>query len=201
MRMAPVVVAVEAVVNTMKIILRTHPKRSEFLPYLLSHLPDETIISNDKDSLGAISNFLNALTLARQDSAIHIEDDCIFAQGYFFQALEAIRLYPSNVIQFFSTNKHDKELGSRLDQGKNFLFTLFFYLPPNYSKLILEHYPHWPRNKNNWGCDLLVADFLHSRQEIYYSYSPSLVNHRETVSVIDPNRSQKRQSFSFIDAI
>ena len=51
------------------------------------------------------------------------------------------------------------------------------------------------------GTDAMVRDFLKDRKEKYWIHCPSLVDHRQGKSVIDPRRSSKRQSFTFVERV
>lgn len=197
-----VAVAVEGAKRKMKIIIRTHPKRQEYLDYLTANLPKETIFSSDNSNLGARANFIKALSLAENDSCLHLEDDILFTTHFLSKINKVINKYRNFVIQFFSQSNADLVTGSRFDAGKNFLGCLCFYMPPKYSKLLLDYYPNWlDKHKHLAGSDLWLADWLRSRNEIYYISVPSLVQHRIGESLIYKNKSQDRQSKTFIDPI
>lgn len=184
----------------MKIIVRTHPDRQNCVDYLKKYLPKETIFSNDANQEGARTNFLNALALAKDQSCLHLEDDIYLTQDFLEKTNKVIKTYPSKVIQFFSQNPSDLIIGSRLDN--NFLGCLCFYMPPTYSARLLNYFPQWSdKNKYVAGSDLMLAAFLKSINEPYYLSVPSLVQHREGLSLIDKNKPQNRQSPTFIQGI
>ncbi|KAF0246280.1 MAG: hypothetical protein FD167_3472 [bacterium] len=186
----------------MKIIIRTHPKREQYLEYLTKNLPKETIFSDDTSEKGARANFINALTLAENDSCLHLEDDILLTTDFLVKINKIVNKYSNFVIQFFSQSNADLVTGSRFDLGKNFLGCLCFYMPPRYSNMLLDYYAGWKdKNKHIAGYDLWLADWLRSRNEIYYISVPSLVQHRIGESLIYKNKSQERQSKTFIDPI
>lgn len=184
----------------MKIIVRCHPDRQDFVDYLEKYLPKETIFSNDANKQGARANFLNALALAEDEACLHLEEDIYLTQDFLEKAYKVIKKYPSMVIQFFSQNPSDLIIGSRFDN--NFLGCLCFYTPTTYSARLLNYFSQWPdKNKYVAGSDLMLAAFLKSINQPYYLSVPSLVQHREGFSLIDKNKPINRQSPTFIQGI
>ena len=182
----------------LRYIVRCHPRRQEFVNYLMERLPATTLYSSDDYGRGHRPNFLNALSLAGNAPALHFEDDILLAANFLERVHAAIALQPDRVIQFFSMRKADLEIGSRSEPGRTFMMTQCFYLPAGYSTLLLAHYPHWKdADKHVSAVDIFTADFLKSRKEKYWIHVPSLVQHRQTVSIIDKRRSQFRQSPTF----
>jgi GR25 family glycosyltransferase involved in LPS biosynthesis len=141
---------------------------------------------------------MEALLMAGDDAAVHMEDDVILVDG-FRQALEQeIDQRPGKVIQFFSMRQADIEVGSRWDG--NFIANLCFYLPATYSRQLHSYALTWPgRVKDPTGTDLAIRDFLKWRRESYWIRVPNLVDHRIAKSLIDRRRSSKRQSKSFVN--
>lgn len=184
----------------LRYIVRCHPRRQGFVEYLKERLPATTLYSSDDYGRGHRPNFLNALTLAGSAPALHFEDDILLAENFLERAHAAIAERPETVIQFFSMRKADLETGSRLESGRTFMMTQCFYLPAGHSAALHAHYPHWKdAEKHVSAVDIFTADFLKSRKEKYWIHVPSLVQHRQTVSIIDKRRSQFRQSLTFED--
>lgn len=182
----------------LRYIVRCHPRRREFVDYLMERLPATTLYSSDDLGRGHRPNFLNALRLAGASPALHFEDDILLAENFLDRVHVAIDERPETVIQFFSMRKADLEIGSRLEPGRTFMMTQCFYLPAGYSAALLAHYPNWKdADKHVSAVDIFTADFLKSRREKYWIQVPSLVQHRQTVSIIDKRRSQFRQSLTF----
>lgn len=180
----------------MKTIIRAIPERSDYVREYFDEIRAlNPIMSIDFDSQGAMWNFYNALSLAGEDSALHMEDDIVITSDFVNKITSAINSRPNEVIQFFSMRQADIDYGSRYD--RNFIMGQCFYLPKGYSKMILEY--KWPGIvKDPTGLDLMVNDFLKSRKEKYWIHVPSLVNHRIGKSAINPRRSSKRQSKTFV---
>ena len=150
----------------------------------------------------AIDTFLRSLMMAGNEPCIHMEEDVILTKDFYNKIHNAISERPKSFIQFFSMRKKDLTEGSRWDG--NFLMNQCFYAPDGYSKLMLDYFPKWADKKikdHPNGTDQMVCDFLKSRKEKYWIHCPSLVDHRIAKSTIDPRRSSKRQSLTFIDGV
>ena len=184
-----------------QIIVRCHPDRAAFHGYLRDRLPTHAQFAIDADVRGHRWNFLRAMSWAADQPAVHLEDDVIFADAFWARVLTAIDRHPDAVIQFFSRRGADLTVGSRWDPGRSFLGCVCFYMPPGYSAALTDHWPHWrDKDKHFDGVDLFVADFLRVKGERYWIEIPSLVEHRQTVSAVDPRRSRFRQAKVFAGA-
>jgi hypothetical protein len=178
----------------MKMIIRAVKSRESYHDYLASQLPDAEWCFDETKN--AMYTFLRALRLAGNEPALHIEDDTLLSANFIETVTKVINQYPDNVIQFFSMRKADLEIGSRWDG--NFMMGQCFYLPAGYSKKLFDFWPDWKgKEKHPTGLDTMVSDWLKTRREKYWLQVPSLVNHRECISVINPSRSKKRQSLTF----
>lgn len=177
-----------------RIIIRAVPERAEFIDYLKEKLPSAEWCFDQKRN--AMDTFLRALDMAGDDPVVHMEEDVILCESFLLDLEAAIAKRPTTLIQFFSMRSQDLTVGSRLD--RNFLMGQCFYLPASYSKQIRAYYETWPNRRSHpTGLDTMVGDWLKSRKEAYWIKVPSLVNHRQCKSVIDPRRSSKRQSLTF----
>lgn len=178
------------------IILRTCGGREAYRDYLIRCIPGLIVVQDTTQN--AMDTFLEALRVAGNDPAVHIEDDIILTSHFCEKLQSAIAERPGEVIQFFSMRKADIEIGSRYDSGRTFMMNQCFYLPAKYSAWIMEYYRVWSRKETHpTGYDILIADWLKSRKEKYYIYVPSLVQHRKCKSLINPRRGNNRQSLTF----
>jgi hypothetical protein len=143
----------------------------------------------------AYLNFLNALEIAEDEAAVHLEDDIILCDDFPNKIIKVIMSYPRMPIQFFSMRKDDLTIGTRLIDGAKFLMGQCFYLPNGMSKELLEFAKNWDRTENPTGLDLMIGDFLKGSK--YLNYCPNLVDHKIVKSRINPKRSTKRQSLTF----
>lgn len=181
----------------MKAIIRAVPERMGIVRSFTGQIaPIKTIISCDHQRQGAMKNFYMALSLAGEDSAIHMEDDVELTSDFSGKIIRAINRRPNDVIQFFSMRQADIDFGSRYDS--NFIGGLCFYLPKGMSRAILEY--KWPGiEKHPSGLDLMVNDFLKENKIKYYIHVPNLVDHLPIKSAIDPRRgSTNRVSKTFV---
>lgn len=184
----------------MRVIVRACRERTECIDYVNKHLPYAEILF---DSTGnAMNTFLEAMILAGGVPCLHMEEDIYVTKDFKEKSEAVVSDRSSEVIQFFSMRGDDKKIGSRYDCGRTFMMNQCFYLPAGYSKLIYNYYPLWPKkNVHKTGYDMLIGDFLKERKEKYFIYVPSLVQHRQCQSLINPKRSRSRQSITFENGI
>jgi len=180
----------------MKYIMRTCTGREDYARYVHDKIPN-LIELKDEDS-DPMKNFMNALEAAEDDEAIHFEDDVILADDFIAKSRVVIDENPNMVIQFFSMRKADLVVGTRLENGSNFLAAVCFYLPPKMSKGLRAYFPKWERwEEHPTGLDLTVADYLKKTKQKYLIHCPNLADHRIGKSEIDSRRSSKRVSLTF----
>lgn len=180
----------------MNIIIRAIKDRKDYIEYLHTNLPYANWCFDQKHD--AMDTFLRAMRLAGEKPTIHMEEDVLLTRDFMTKILTVISEHPNEVIQFFSMRKDDLTVGSRYD--RNYMMNQCFYLPAGYSRIIADYYNIWEGKKEHpTGTDTMISDFLKSRKEKYWLHVPSLVQHRECVSMIDKRRSSKRQSKTFVD--
>jgi len=178
----------------MKIIMRTTLERdvSEYK----KAIPGVTFSIIKKHD--AYENFQNALKMAGNDSALHLEDDIILGCNFIERANSFIQANKNAVIQFFSMRSEDITIGTRLIGGAKFLAALCFYLPAGMSRDILIYSYSWERRKEHpTGLDLMVADYLKKNRLKYLNICPNIVDHKVGKSLINSKRSSKRVSLTF----
>ena len=189
----------------MRVIIRGMEDRRPFIDYLQANLPEaEWCYDEIRDGM---DTFIRAMRKAGDEPCIHMEDDTILSKDFLKNAMKVIRQKPFNVINFFSMRKDDVEIGSRWN--RQFSACVCFYLPPTYSRLIADYrqsivdgaYTKYPYPYIRKGFDILIQNFLRERREKHWIHCPSLVEHREAISMIDKKRSSKRQSTSFVNPI
>jgi hypothetical protein len=127
---------------------------------------------------------------------IVLEDDVALAPEWRELIELAIAERPGDVIQFFSMEPRDLELGSRYRLGKSFFMNQCTYLPAGYARDLRE----WigDRELKNWVKlhDNILGQWLQERDERFYVHVPSLVQHRVVPSV-SAKRKHDRRSPSF----
>lgn len=136
------------------------------------------------------------LATAGDDPAVFLEDDVILAADWRSKVEAVIAERPDDVIQFFSI-RDEYEPGYR--GGSTYLMNQCFYLPGGVAADLLAFSRDWRDShpEHPTGTDTTTADFLRSTKRDYWMHVPSLVQHREWRSVIDPRRSSRRQSKVF----
>jgi hypothetical protein len=179
-----------------RIIVRCVPERPRFIAYLRERLTNTLFYFHPQR--GDMLSYRGALTQAGKTAVVLMEDDVILTRDFRRKLERVIAEHRREVVQFFSMRQADVDVGSRYD--RNFLMGQCVYLPAGYSQALLTW--HWPgeAEQDGSGSDLLLSDWLKSRNEPYWIHVPSLVDHRQGRSVIDPRRSSKRQSKTFTDA-
>jgi hypothetical protein len=183
-----------------KTIIRSCEGREKFAEYLMGKLAPLVPYIIVDDTGNAMNCFRQALDIAKDSPALHMEDDIILTEGFCEKVKTEIEKHPDQVIQFFSIRKKDLTEGTRLESGGKFLMGQCFYLPAGLSMAIKAYLPSWKGIKEHpTGLDSMVMDYLKVTKRKYIHFVPSLVQHREVKSMIDPRRSSKRQSPTFIN--
>lgn len=182
----------------MKFIVRTTGQRD--ISNLINSIPDLIVCIDDRPNNNAMTCFEKALMLAGEDCCVHLEDDIILCDDFYNRITEIINNHKDDVIQFFSMRKDDLTIGTRYVNGRKFLMGQCFYLPKGMSKNILDYYhAGWKRiNEHPTGLDTMVGDYLGDNKYNYLNIVPNLVDHCIGKSLIDPRRSSKRQSLTFV---
>tara|TARA_R100001460_G_scaffold41330_5_gene76923 strand:- start:2714 stop:3295 length:582 start_codon:yes stop_codon:yes gene_type:complete len=185
----------------MKIIIGTVPSRIEYHSYLKKKLPNAIwIFDHNRD--GAMSTYKKKLVKLQNECGLILEDDVIFADNFMTKIEHEISKRPNDFINFFSMRKADFEIGSRY--YSDFIGNLCVYIPKNHSNKILDwHEQYWvpanyEGNMSTSATDLFLRSYLKANKIKCWLVVPNLVNHRVGKSVIDPRRSSKRLSKTFI---
>lgn len=188
----------------MKFIVRAVKERLSNVELLKEQIPNLIVsLDTNKDRTNpAFDNFLQALYMVGDDSCVHLEDDIILTSNFYSKIIAKIMKDSNSVHQFFSMRSADLVKGSRVEAGATFMSSLCFYLPKGMSKELYQYgidYKH-TTERDMKGCpyDLMVSDFLKEKGLRYYLHVPNLVDHIVGKSVIDPRRSSKRVSKTFI---
>ncbi|MDD3051954.1 MAG: hypothetical protein PHR06_12540 [Candidatus Cloacimonetes bacterium] len=183
----------------MRYIVRAMSVRQDCIDYLKQHLSNAEYII---DAGTSRESFLEALRVAGNDAVVLMEEDIWLTKNFKEKAEIVIEEHPEEIIQFFSMRQADIDVGSRYEPGRTFMMNQCTYLPAGYSKELLDYFPLWDNKVNHVSAnDIFIADFLKERKEKYFLYVPSLVDHREGKSLINPRRPTKRQAKVFVDGI
>ncbi|MCD8294470.1 MAG: hypothetical protein LUE27_04370 [Clostridia bacterium] len=145
----------------------------------------------------AMKNFLRSLNYTERP-CVHLEDDIIMCDNFYERITGIICQHSEDVIQFFSPWKKDVTIGTRYMAGREFLFTLCFYLPAGVGPKIAE-YIEGHKRRHDFGApwDFIMADYFKEHKIKYLNWCPNLVDHKVCTSRIDTKRSRYRVSTSF----
>jgi GR25 family glycosyltransferase involved in LPS biosynthesis len=177
------------------------------LPHLLEHLPGAIVNTDDFElpcynfQSTAFCNTRRSWLLAGESDALMLEDDIILCSDFIKKVQLAIAQYPNKVIQFFTRRKNDN-LGTRSMEGKTYSMCQCTYYPAGVLKSLYEYSNYYAKLaihiKETAPIDPCIASFLAHNKMTYINHVPSLVQHIEGVSAINPKRAKKRISENFI---
>jgi len=181
----------------MRYLVRSVPQREGWLPALQAEIPDLEIVRDR--TRNSLDTFLLTLLTAGDDPVVLMEDDIEPCRGLQAKVEAEIAKRPQCVVNFFSRRKEDLTIGSRWMSGREYLYNQCVYMPPGYCRRIYEFCPLWKERTDHpkGGTDSMVADWLKATKQRWWVHVPSLVQHRVSVSAIDPRRARARQSPTF----
>lgn len=172
-------------------ILRTTSFGNRDISHIKKAIPNLVILVDyNRDAMGS---FLTAISYTDKPF-VHLEDDIELCDNFVEKITEAIKLYPNQIINFFSLRKKDYELRKPYEElGSKFMMNQCNYFPSGFGKEIFEFYKTWDRKEEHpTGYDILMADWMKSKKLKYIQWFPHLVNHLECKSLINSKRSSKR---------
>jgi len=191
---------------TMKYIALTCSGREEMIQYLQNEIPNLVVSFDNFKDAGKFksTSFYNARKgwkLAGNEASVFLEDDIVLCDNFCSKIEAIIQERPNEVIQFFSMRKKDISIGSRYESGTNFIMHQCYYLPSGMAQKVYE-YSFEFEDACNYGehigpNDMVTQYYLKKNKIKYWLHVPSLVDHRQCKSMIDPRRSSKRQSLTF----
>lgn len=142
--------------------------------------------------------FIKCAELANNEAWVRLEDDVELCNGFKYNIEKAISGLPGEIISFFTLRKITENKRMR---ANDFCMFQCVYIPPGLSTPMIEFYNtgEWQREtKNPKDPDVFFREFMKRIGVGYWIWSPSLVQHKEVVSGIDPRRSKKRQAHNFV---
>lgn len=167
------------------------------IPFLHLNYDD---FENESDVItSAWKNYIRGWRIAGEYPTVQMDDDIIFCNNFYERILTEIHKRPDDVIQFFSMRKADLSIGSRYENGSNFMMQQCYYLPAGLANELYNYAIEYEKTMTEKGCptDILMQKYFKSNKIKYWVVVPNLVNHIDGVSVIDKRRSSKRQSLTF----
>lgn len=175
-------------------VIRAVEERRPFVEEILEQLPEAVVYYDEfhdpmKSYLHVCKNIIAG------QPAVLLEDDILLTSDFKNKAEKVIEQYPDTLINFFSLSK--KYLEPHWKKGREYCMNQCEYFPGGFSMEVVRAYETWPlREKEPNAYDFLVG-YAWGSNNPYLVWSPSLVQHRQVKSIIDPRRSSKRQSVTF----
>tara|TARA_Y100001963_G_scaffold126665_1_gene179381 strand:- start:170 stop:715 length:546 start_codon:yes stop_codon:yes gene_type:complete len=179
----------------MQYIICSVPERKDYVREVKKQIPE--VIEVKDEIRDHMDTYKRAMIRSNNKATVFLEDDIILTSNFKSKIESVIAERPKEIIQFFSMRKADIEVGSRYDN--NFIANLCFYVPDNFINGYLNYLEQWiPENLDDpTASDLAFRAYLKKIKMKYWIHCPSLVEHREIKSAINPRRSSKRQSKTF----
>jgi len=181
----------------MKYVIRAVKERQAFVEEILEQIPDAIVYYDEYHD--AMKSYLHVCRdVIKGEPAVLLEDDIILTSDFKNKIEAIIGLYPDTLINFFSLSKTHTAPYYKL--GREYCMNQCEYFPEGFSLKVVDLYEDWKAkdgDKNPTAYDYLVGYAWGSNRK-YLVWNPSLVQHREVKSIINPRRSTKRQSITFV---
>lgn len=182
----------------MKYVIRAVEERKPFVEEILKQIPEAIVYYDEYHD--AMKSYLHVCReIIKDEPAVLLEDDIILTSDFKNKIEAIIGLYPDVLINFFSLSK--KHTTPYWRYGKEYVMNQCEYFPKGFASKVVNTYEEWKRSdggKNPTAYDYLVG-YTWGAYNKYLVWNPSLVQHREVKSIINPKRSTKRQSITFVD--
>ena len=185
----------------MRYIVTAMPQRIPYVKEMKKQIPDLEIVWDRHRN--AMETFVRSLEHAGEDAIVHLEDDIQLTSNFVEKIEGAIKERPDELIKFFSRYGKDLTEGSRYLAGATWMMNQCFYLPAKMALRLVGYYKSgdWDEQEkiHPTGLEQLMADYFKIHKLRYWNYVPSLVQHREAISLIDKRRSSRRSSNTFVE--
>lgn len=175
-------------------VVRAVESRKAFVDEILEQVPEAVVYYDEfhdpmKSYLHVCKNIIG------DKPAVLLEDDIILTSNFKEKAEAVIDMYPKILINFFSLSK--KYTKPHFKKGREYCMNQCEYFPEGFAQRVVSAYEKWPlKEKEPNAYDFLVG-YAWGGNNPYLVWCPSLVQHRQVKSIIDPRRSSKRQSITF----
>ena len=178
-------------------VIRAVREREEFVKEILEQIPEAVVYYDDKFHNAFKSYLYVCEHIIKGQPAVLLEDDVILTYNFKEKAERVIDIFPDTLIKFFSLSK--KNTKPYWEKGRNYCSSCCEYFPKGFSLKVVKAYESWPdKYKHPTAYDYLVGYTWGNNKE-FLVWNPSLVQHRVAKSIINPKRSSKRQSITFIE--
>lgn len=175
-------------------VIRAVESRRDFVDEILKQVP-EAIVYYDEFG-NAMKSYLHVCeNIIKDEPAVLLEDDIVLTSNFKQKIESVISEYPEILINFFSLSK--KHVKPHFKKGREYCMNQCEYFPAGFARKVVDAYKDWPlKEKEPTAYDFLVG-YAWGYNKPYLVWCPSLVQHRQVKSIIDPRRSSKRQSITF----
>ena len=175
-------------------VIRAVEERRPFVEETLKQIPDAVVYYDEfRDPMRSYLHVCE--NIIKGQPCVLMEDDIVLTSNFKEKAESVIERYPDTLINFFSLTK--KYTGPHWKKGRQYCMNQCEYFPEGFSLRVVEAYKTWPlKEKEPTAYDFLVG-YAWGSNRWYLVWSPSLVQHRQVKSIINPRRSSKRQSVTF----
>lgn len=175
-------------------VIRAVEKRKPYVEEMLKQIPDAVVYYDEfRDPMKSYLHVCKNIIAGQP--AVLLEDDVILTSDFKEKVERVIKQYPDTLINFFSLSK--KYLEPHWKKGREHCMAQCEYYPKGFSYDIVKAYDDWPlKEKEPTATDFLTG-YAWGNSRYYLIWCPSLVQHMQVKSVIDPRRSKKRQSVTF----
>lgn len=178
----------------MKYVIQAVKSRKPYVDEILKQVPDAIVYYDESGDI--MKAYLHILeNIVGDDSCVMMQDDIILTSDFKNKIEAVISQYPEILINFFSLSK--KYTKPHFKKGREYCMNQCVYLPKGFAQRIVQAYDTWPDKEKEKTADDFLVGYAWGYNKPYLVWCPSLVQHRQVKSVIDPRRSSKRQSITF----
>ena len=175
-------------------VVRAVEERRPFVEEILKQIPEAVIYYDEFRN--PMQSYLHVCeNIIAGQPAVLFEDDIILTSNFKEKCEAVIRQYPDMLINFFSLSK--KYLKPHLKKGREHCMGQCEYYPKGFSLEVVKAYSTWKDKEKEPNATDFLTGYAWGNNRDYIVWCPSLVQHRQVKSVIDPRRSSKRQSVTF----
>ena len=175
-------------------VVRAVESRKPFVEEILQQVPDAIVYYDEFGD--AMKSYLYVCDhIIAGQPAVLLEDDIILTQNFKQKIEDVISEYPKILITFFSLSK--KYTTPHFKKGREYCMSQCEYFPEGFSLKVVDAYKNWPQRETDPTAYDYLVGYAWGANKPYLVWCPSLVQHRQVKSIIDPKRSSKRQSITF----
>lgn len=181
----------------MKYIIRAVRSRQKFVEEILKQIPEAVVYYDEFGNAREAFVHVCDKLIKDDEPCVMLEDDIILCDNFKNKIEKVIAEQPDMLINFFSLSK--KFIEPHYKKGREFCMTQCVYFPVGLNRRIVEVYPEWLEVTHHQYLSAVdyLTGYAWGNNRNYFVYCPSLVQHIEGKSMINPKRSSKRQSITF----